>query len=158
MPLPILVGNVTGVAALSLVCLSAFMMAFRARLLKPMGGSEELRKIHVFVALLALVLLAVHIGVMFSPPVTLPLDLGYAAFALGAVLWLTGIGFLERNRDSFLLHGSLAVALLALILVHAASSGVNFPAYVSVPTLLAAGSIALVSSAYNFQKLRPRRR
>jgi hypothetical protein len=67
------------------------------------------------------------------------------------------VGFLERKRDSYMLHGSVAVALVALILVHAASSGINFPNYVAVPALLVAGSIALLSGAHNVKKLRPRR-
>ncbi|MDG7008982.1 MAG: hypothetical protein JRN06_12275 [Nitrososphaerota archaeon] len=151
-------GDITGFAALAFVGLSAFMMALRARLVKSMGGTESLRSAHVIVSVVALVFLALHIGLLFNLPVTIPLDLGYGAFILGILLWVTGVGFLERNRDSFLLHGSVAVAVVALVVVHAAASGVNFPSYVAVPALVAAGSIALVSGAYNMKKLRPRQR
>jgi hypothetical protein len=150
-------GDLTGFAAFGLVGLSAFMMVFRAKLVKPLGGTDSLRNIHVIVSVMALVFLAMHIGLLFNFPVTIPLDLGYGAFILGFFLWATGVGFLERSRNSYLLHGSVAVAIVALILVHAASSGVNFPSYVAVPALLAAGSISILSGVYNVKKLRPRR-
>ena len=156
MPQSIFLGDITGFAALSFFGLSAFMMAFRAKLLKALGGVGPLRNAHVMVAVAAMASLALHIGILFNLPLTLPLDLGYAAFALGLVLWATGVGFLERNKDSFTLHGSLAVAVAALVIAHAASSGVNFPFYVAVPALLTAGAIALISGAYNLRKLRPR--
>lgn len=155
MPQLLFLGDVAGFAAFVLVALSAVLMGFRARLLKPLGGAGALRALHVAVSVAALVAVAVHIWLLFNLPVTLPLDLGYGAFLLGIALWATGVGFLERNRDSFFLHGSLAVAVVALILTHAASSGVNFPYYVAVPALVAAGSVALVSAAYNLKKLRP---
>ncbi len=149
-------GDVTGFTALAFVSLSALLMAFRARLLKPLGGTESLRNIHVIVSVLAVAFLTVHIGILFNLPITVPLDLGYGAFILGIFLWATGVGFLERNKDSFLLHGSVAVAVVALIVVHAAASGVNFPSYVAIPSLLVAGSIAIISGAYNMKKMRPR--
>lgn len=150
-------GDVTGFSALTFVGISAFMMAFRAKLLKPLGGADSLRNVHVIVSVLALAFLSLHIGILFNLPVTIPLDLGYGAFFLGIFLWATGVGFLERNKDSFLLHGSVAVAVVALILVHAAASGINFPNYVAVPALLAASSVAIVSGAYNVKKMWPKR-
>lgn len=151
-------GDVTGFVALTFVGLSAFLMAYRSKFLKPLGGTDSLRNIHVIVSVVAIAFLIFHIGLLFNLPVTLPLDLGYGAFILGIALWASGVGFLERNKDSFLLHGSLAVAVVALIVVHAASSGVNLPSYVAVPALLAAGSIAVISGAYNALKLRPRQK
>lgn len=130
------------------------MMAFRAKLVRLSGGTESLRNIHVIVSLLGTVFLTLHIGLLFNLPVTIPLDLGYGAFALGLFLWATGVGFLERNRDSYLLHGSIAVALVALVVVHAASSGVNFPQYVAVPALVVSGSIALLSGALTMKRPR----
>ena len=157
MALPYILGDVTGFAALTFVALSAFMMAFRAKLLKPLGGVEPLRKVHVTVSVVAMAFLSLHIALMFNLPDTIPLDLGYAAVILGVFLWATGVGFLERNKDSFLLHGSVAVAVVALVLIHAAASGANFPSYVAVPALMTAGAIALVSGAYNVKKIRPRK-
>ncbi|MDG6985593.1 MAG: hypothetical protein JRM73_02470 [Nitrososphaerota archaeon] len=158
MPESLFLGDITGFAALAFLCLSAFMMAFRAKLVTLSGGTAPLRNAHVIVSLLGTVFLALHIGILFNLPVTIPLDLGYGAFALGLFLWATGIGFLERNRDSYFLHGSTAVALVALVVVHAASSGINFPEYVAVPALIASGSIALLSGALTIKRPRPKAR
>ena len=147
-------GDLAGFAALALVGASAAMMALRAKLVRALGGVEPLRGVHVVVSVLAAAFLAIHIALLFSPPMTVALDLGYGAFALGVVLWGTGVGFLERNRDSFFLHGSLAVALVALIVVHAASSGATLPPAVSVPALVASGLVAFASASYNVRKMR----
>jgi hypothetical protein len=156
--LPLLLGDITGFVAFALVGASAVLMAFRARLVRRFGGKDTLRNLHVAVSVSALMFLSLHISLLFSLPVTVPLDLGYGAFALGLVLWLTGVGFLERNRDSFFLHGSLAIAVISLILVHAASSGVNIPTLAALPVIFASGAVALVSAGYNMRKLRTRQR
>ena len=150
----LLLGDLTGFAALATVGASAAIMAFRAKLVRVLGGAETLRTIHVSVSILAVVFLSAHIALLFSLPVTLALDLGYGAFILGVVLWSTGIGFLERNKDSFFLHGSLAVALVALVVVHAAASGVTIPVEASIPALVASGSVAFASASYNIRKMR----
>lgn len=152
----LLLGDLTGFAALATVGASAAIMAFRAKLVKVLGGADTLRTVHVFVSILAVVFLSAHIAFLFYPPITLPLDLGYGAVILGVILWSTGIGFLERNKDSFFLHGSLAVALVALVLVHAASSGVTIPSVVSVPALVASGLVAFAGASYNIRKMRTR--
>jgi hypothetical protein len=154
----IVLGDISGFAALAFISLSALMMAFRARLIKTFGGVESLKNAHVVVSVLALAFLTFHIGFLFNLPLTIPLDLGYGAFLLGAVLWATGVGFLERNKDSFFLHGSVATATVGLIVVHAASSGVNLPVLVAVPALLSAGALALLIGAYNLIKLGARKR
>lgn len=153
----LMLGDLTGFAALASVGASASIMALRGKVVRALG-SEALRTVHVSVSIMAVVFLSAHIALLFYPPVTLPLDLGYGAFVLGAVLWSTGIGFLERNKDSFFLHGSLALALVALVVAHAAASGVTIPSVVSVPALLAAGFVALASASYNVRKLRTRPR
>ncbi len=154
----IVLGDITGFAALAFVGASAAIMAFRAKLVTALGGVEPLRTIHIVVSVLAAVLLAAHIALLFSPPITVAVDLGYGAFTLGVILWATGVGFLERNKDSFFLHGSLAVAVVSLVVVHAAASGATLPPVVSVPALLASGAVALVSASYNIRKMRARPR
>lgn len=151
-------GEVTGFVAFIFVGVSAFLMVSRARLVTRFGGVEPLRKVHVAVSVLALAFLSVHVSLLFALPVTIPLDLGYGAVALGVVLWLTGVGFLERNRDSFFLHGSLAVGVVALVLVHAAASGTNLPSLAASAVLLTAGGVALMSAGYNVKKMRARPR
>ncbi len=154
----LLLGDLTGFAALAFVGASATIMALRARLVKLLGGVDSLRNVHVFVSLMAVLFLSAHIILLFTLPVTVALDLGYAAFILGIVLWGTGVGFLERNRDSFFLHGSLAVAVISLVIVHAASAGTNVPATVALPALIASGGAALANAGYNLKKLRPKQR
>ena len=158
MPQSLVLGDLTGCAALASVGASAALMAFRARLVRAFGGVDALRHVHVAVSVSAAVFLAVHISLLFTPPITTAVDLGYAAFILGVVLWGTGIGFLERNKDSFFLHGSLALAVVALVVVHAAASGATLPPVVSVPALLASGALAFVSASYNIRKMRTRPR
>ncbi|MDG7007625.1 MAG: hypothetical protein JRN06_05220 [Nitrososphaerota archaeon] len=150
----LLLGDLTGFAALAFVGASAAIMAFRARFVKVLGGVEPLRDIHIAVSILATVFLSVHIIQFYSFPLTLAMELGYGAFALGLVLWATGVGFLERNKDSFFLHGSLAVAVVALVVVHAAASGATLPPVVSVTALIASGTVALASASYNIRKMR----
>lgn len=154
MPQSLIAGDLTGFAALAFTGASAMLMTFRAKLVRAFGGVDTLRNVHVAVSVLAVVFLAAHIALLFTPPTTVAVGLGYAAFALGMVLWGTGVGFLERNRESFFLHGSLAVAVVALVVIHAAASGVTFPTIVSVPALLASGTIALASASYSIRKLR----
>ena len=149
----LLLGDLTGFAALALAGLSAAMMALRARLVKLLRSPDRVKTVHVVVSVLALVFLSAHIALMFTPPVTLAIDLGYGAFLLGAFLWGTGMGFLERNRNSFFLHGSLAVALIALVIVHAASAGVNFPPTVAAAALIAAGVAAIANAFYHVSRL-----
>lgn len=155
---PILLGDITGFAALAFIGLSAFLMAFRAKLVKASGGVDSLRNLHVIVSVLAVAFLSLHIGLLFSLPVTIPLDLGYGAFLMGIVLWMSGVGFLERNKDSFFLHGSIAVAVVALVLVHAAASGTNFSPAIAIPALVVSGSVSLLSAGYNAKKMRVKQR
>ena len=150
----LLLGDLSGFAALGFVGASAALMAFRARLVKVLGGAESLREVHVTVSVLAAVFLAIHVMLFYSFPLTLGMELGYGAFALGLVLWGTGVGFLERNRDSFFLHGSLSVAVVALVVAHAAATGATLPPVVSVVALLASGSVAFASASYNIRKMR----
>lgn len=154
----LLLGEITGFTAFVFIGASAALMASRARLVRRFGGTERLRKVHVAVSLVALLSLSLHVALLFALPVTLPVDLGYGAVALGALLWLTGVGFLERNRDSFFLHGSLALAVASLALVHAASSGTNVPPVAAFAVLAIAGVVALASAGYNAKKLTGGRR
>lgn len=154
MPQSLILGDLTGFAALASMGASAALMAFRSKLVRVLGGADTLRNVHVAVSVLAASFLAAHIALLYSLPVTVGAVLGYGAFTLGMVLWATGVGFLERNRDSFFLHGSLAVAVVALVVVHASASSVTLLPLVAVPALLAAGVVAFASATYNIRKIR----
>ena len=155
MPQSLMIGDLAGFAALGFTGVSAALMVSRAKVVKAFGA-DKVRGLHVAVSVLAAAFLAAHIALLFSPPVTMALDLGYAGFALGVILWGTGVGFLERNRDSFFFHGSLALAVIALVVVHAASSSTALPPAASVPTLLAAGGVAYAVASYSIGMIRPK--
>ena len=153
-----MLGDLTGFAALALVALSAFLMVERARLVRLLGSPDRLRGVHVAVSVLAAAFLSAHIALLYLPPGTFAVDAGYAAFGIGLLLWGTGVGFLERNRDSFVLHGSLSIALIATVVVHAAAGGVNFPPVVAAIALVAVGAAALLNAGYYARKLLARGR
>ena len=128
-------------------------MVFRARLITVMKGPQKVRKVHVALSALAVVFIALHVSLLYLPPVNLPTDLGYASAALGLALWGTGVGFLERNRDSFFLHGAFSIAVVALVTVHAAASGVNFPTGLALFVLMVAGGLGVVNAAYHGKQI-----
>lgn len=132
-------------------------MMFRARLVKAVGGAPRLRQIHVSFSTLAALFIALHIYVLFLPPGIISVDLGYAAVGVGLALWTTGVGFLERNRDSFFLHGVLAVSLVTIVTIHAASSSTTLPAPFAVASLVAVAGAALVNAGYHARRLFPAR-
>lgn len=146
-------GELAGFGALAFTGASALLMIMRARLMGLVGGVSRLRSLHVTVSVAAVIFIAVHVYVLFLPPTTLPVLLGYAAVALGTALWLTGVGFLERNRDSFFLHGGLALALVSLVTVHAAASGTNIPVSFALAALVVAGGSSFVNAAYHWRRI-----
>lgn len=133
------------------------MVMFRARLVRAVGGALRLRWMHVSMSVLGALFIAVHIYVLFLPPDLLPVDLGYAAVALGLALWATGVGFLERNRDSFFLHGALAVSFFTAVILHAASSSTTLPSRLAFASLAAVAVAALANAGYHARKLLPAR-
>ena len=150
---PFLLGDLAGFMGLGFTGASAISMVLRARLIKVMKGPEKVRKVHVLLSALAVAFIALHVSLLYLPPVTLPADLGYASAVLGVVLWGTGVGFLERNRDSFFLHGWLSIAVVALVMVHAAASGVNFPTDLALSVLAIAGGLGAVNAVYHGKKI-----
>ena len=132
---------------------SAMMMVFRARLVRAVGGAPRLGSIHESVSLMAALSIASHVYIPFLRPTSVPVDLGHAAVVLGLALWMTGIGFLKRNRDSFSLHGALAVALVSSVKVHAAASATNVPLPASLAALGAVSVAALANAAFHARRL-----
>ena len=148
-----MLGEAAGFADLAFTGGSAAIMMFRARLVKVVGSVGRLRSIHVSVSILAVLFIATHIYIMFLPPDTLPVDLGYAATVMGLGLWVTGVGFLERNRDSFFLHGALAVSLVTIVMIHAASSSTTLPYQLAAVSLVAVAGAALANAGYHAKRL-----
>jgi hypothetical protein len=81
-------------------------------------------------------LLALHFAYFISWPLTSGIALGYVSALIAAVVWLTGAAFLERFRDSLFFHGSLTMGAISLIVIHAASAGINFPIVIAYSLIL----------------------
>ena len=148
-------GDLTGFIALGLILAAATLMAVRRSFVKSASGLVLYRKLHIAISTSAGFFLAIHIAYFFSFPYNEGIVLGYASTAAAVVVWLTGTAFLERWRDTLFLHGTLTVAALALIGIHASVSGANLPAILSVLMLgsgVAAGAAGISSQVEKFHE------
>jgi len=149
------IGDLSGFIALGLILIAAILMALRKSFVRSAGGLVFYRKLHVAISASAGLFLAAHIAYFFSFPYNDGIILGYASTATAVVVWLTGTAFLERWRDTLFFHGTLTVAALALIAIHASVSGANLPIILSVLMLisgLAAVAAGVSSQAAKFHE------
>lgn len=154
----IAIGDATGFLALILIGLSAMFMLLRSKLLKVTKNIAAVRATHIAVSAFAGVFLLVHIAYLFTPPISVSMDLGYVSVAVAAVVWLSGTAFLERLRDSLFFHGVLSSILIGLIMVHAATSSVNIPLFL-VEIILGTTLVLMVANAtYHFSRAVPKSR
>ena len=137
-------GDLTGFIALGLILTAATLMALRRSFVRSPRGLALYRKLHIGISTLAGLFLVVHITYFFSFPYNDGLILGYVSTAAAVLVWLTGTAFLERWRDTLFFHGTLTVAALALIAIHASVSGANLPLILSV-LLLGSGVTAVAA-------------
>ena len=142
----IAIGDATGFLALILIGISSIFMLLRSKLLKVTKNIAAIRGTHVAISALAGVFLIVHILYLFTPPISVSMDLGYVSVAVAVAVWLTGTAFLERLRDSLFFHGTLSSILIGLVMVHAATSSVNIPLYL-VELILATTLILMLANA-----------
>jgi hypothetical protein len=150
------IGDAMGFLALILIGLSSIFMLLRSKLLKVTKNIAAIRGTHVAVSALAGAFLLVHIAYLFTPPISVPMDLGYVSVAVAIGVWLTGTAFLERLRDSLFFHGTLSSILVGLIMVHAATSSVNIPLFL-VEVILATTLIIMVANAtYHLNRAVPK--
>lgn len=152
-PFDISVGDATGFIALILVGVSAMFMLIRSKLLKVTRNIAAVRGVHVAVSSLAGVFMIVHIALLFTPPITVAIDLGYASVAVSVAVWLTGTAFLERLRDSLFFHGTLSTILAGLIMVHAATATLDIPLLLSETMLALTVVIMVVNAAYHIRRV-----
>ena len=153
--LQISLGDLTGFVALGLILAAATLMALRRSFVKSASSLELYRKLHIAISTSAGLFLAVHIAYFFSFPYNDGIILGYASTAAAVVVWLTGTAFLERWRDTLFFHGTLTVAALALIAIHASVSGANLPIVLSVLILgsgVAAAAAGVSSQTAKFRE------
>lgn len=135
-------GDIFGFAALLLVALAAFLMLVRSKLLKATRNLNLVRTIHVAVSALAGIFLVLHISILYLPPSTTGVLLGYAAVGVSAVLWLTGTAFLTKVKDSLFFHGILSGVFIPLAIMHAAITSPNIT--LDLSRLMIAGSAGVV--------------
>ena len=131
---------------------SAFAV-LRRRLLLRGTSLTRVRWAHLCLSIGAAAALAVHVSLFVGFPLTAGVFLGYAAFAAGLAVWLTGSAFVERVRDSIVFHGQLTIVLLALILAHAVTSSATL-APVAPMALGGVSLVAVANGAYHISKLR----
>jgi len=144
-------GDIYGFAALFLIALAAVLMLLRSRLLK-LTGITTVRVTHLLVSALAGLFLTLHISTQFVPPVSTGIVLGYGAVLASVAAWLTGTAFLEKMKDSLFFHGVLSSVLIPLAMMHAATSGTNFPLYWSQLLLAATASVVLANAAFHVRR------
>ena len=123
----ILPGDIFGFLALGLIFFTAVFMMIRKKLFKFTKNLELLRKIHIYAATAGGIFLVLHVAYYISWPLTSGIVLGYVSASIALAVWLTGTAFLERFRDSLFFHGSLSMGAISLMVIHAASAGINFP-------------------------------
>ncbi len=140
------VGDATGFLALILIGVSSLFMLVRSKLLKVTKNLAAIRVTHIAISVLAGVFLLVHIALLFTPPVSVSIDIGYVAVVAAMVVWLSGTAFLERLRDSLFFHGVLSSVLIGLIMVHAATSNVNIP-FIFSQVILGTTVLVMVANA-----------
>jgi len=144
-------GDLYGFAALFLIALAAVLMLLRSRLLK-LTSITVVRTTHLVVSTLAGLFLVLHISAQFLPPSSTGILLGYGAVIISVAAWLTGTAFLEKVKGSLFFHGVLSSVLIPLSIVHAATSGANFPFYLSQLVLGATASIVFANAALHIRR------
>jgi hypothetical protein len=128
-------------------------MALRRSFVKSAGGLVLYRKAHIGVSTAAGLFLSIHIAYFFSYPFADGIILGYASTATAVLVWLTGTAFLERYRDTLFFHGTLTVAAVALISVHASVSGANLPVLLAIVVLASGIGASLAGASHQVERL-----
>jgi hypothetical protein len=151
---PTTIGDVFGFMAVVLGGASAFFMMLRGRLVKITKNLLAIRVVHVAISAAAGIFLILHIAYFYTYPLTTGVLIGYGAFALGVVVWMTGTAFLEKVRDSLLFHSSFSVVFISLALIHGASANANIEPIIS-ELLIAATLVVIIANAlYQLDKMR----
>ncbi len=150
---PTTIGDVFGFLALALGGTSAFFMMMRAKLVKLTKRLSGVRAAHVIVSASAGVFLILHIAYFYSWPITTGVLLGYGAFAMSIVVWMTGVAFLEKVRDSLLYHSSFSIVFISLALIHAASANYNMLPIISELLIVATLFVIVSNVWYQLKKM-----
>ena len=106
-----------------------------------------MRRAHTFTALLGGLFLVLHVAYLISYPMNGAIVLGYIAVAVALFLGLTGMSYLQRFREARFYHGSISLAAIALMAIHAVGSGFNLPAWIAAVTLVGTASLVFTMAA-----------
>lgn len=145
-------GDFFGFAALIFTALAAILMLFRSKLLKATRNLGLVRTLHVAISTLAAAFLALHIAILYLPPSTNGIILGYAAVIVSGVLWLTGTAFLTKVRDSLFFHGILSGVFIPLAIMHAATASINITLDLSRLMLVGAAGVIFANAALQLKR------
>ncbi len=148
----ILPGDIFGFLALVFIAFTSVFMLLRKKLLKYTRNLDRLRRIHIYSATVGGFFLILHFAYFVTWPLTTPILLGYVSAAAAAIVWITGTAFLERFRDSFFYHGSLSMAAISLMVIHAASAGINLPIILTIAVLLVTTSVVVYKASQHTGK------
>lgn len=172
-------GDIFGYLALVFISLSALLIGrknllIRQRLLRgPLDPNRHLRrrrirgrmlfitnltlvrKSHMVVALMGGLFLVLHVAYLISYPVNEAIVLGYVSGAMALFLGLTGTSYLQRFTEARYYHGSISLAAISLMTIHAAGSGFNLPVWLATVTLVGTAALVfLVAARYAGKMLR----
>jgi len=145
-------GDLYGFAALFMIALAAALMLFRSKLLKVTKNIAVVRTLHLVISTLAGLFLTLHIAVLFLPPISTGIVLGYVAVIASVVAWLTGTAFLQKVKDSLFFHGVLSSILIPLALMHAATASTNVPAALEEAFLGGAAVVVFSNAALQIKR------
>jgi len=141
-------GDIFGFAGVALAGVSAIFMVLRGKILKVVRNLAAIRAVHIAISALAGIFIILHVSYYVSFPINIGIVFGYATFATALIVWLTGSAFLETVKDSLLFHSSFSIVLIALALIHAASSASNIPILFSGVMILSTVSVLVMNVAY----------
>ncbi len=170
-------GDIFGYLALVFVALSALLiirknMLIRKRILKgPLNPRRHLRRrvikgrllyltnlvlvrrAHMVLALLGALFLVLHVAYLISYPMNGAIILGYIAVVAALFLGITGVSQLQKFREARYYHGSVSLAVIALMAVHAVGSGFNLPVWMATGTLLVTAGVVFTVAARHARKM-----
>jgi hypothetical protein len=119
--------DIYGFVAVILMAASAIFIVFRGKIVKHVRNLSLLRALHVAVSTGAGLFLVLHVSSFMTYPLNDGIIIGYVAFVLSVAVWLSGMAFIQRAKDSLHFHLFLSLALISIILIHASAAGPNIP-------------------------------
>ncbi len=107
----------------------------------------------MFTALLGGLFLILHVAYLISYPLNDAIILGYIAVVVALFLGITGTAYIQRFREARYFHGSISLAAIALMTIHAAGSGFNLPVWMATATLAATAGLVFTIAARHAGKM-----